>query len=582
MYATKVQSKNRKNSEGGFTIPEVVMAVVAGSLLITSSGVALRSLSGMINNSAEKANARQNTVNGIKLLRSEVERSMHLLVYGDTPSHLPDTDLAKHESKTNKATTPNEGVVSYCESKAEQNQQVFRPVFGIKMAEMVNPVVYGLSTNSSQASGDDKHGYALVRCGVPLDVNGQYDKNSDPYISLILDNIAPLQCLKKEEECDQPTTVDNVTKKERVKLKEEILADLNVDFEVLDDSLEPDAFTAYRTFQEPAIRFMTDNNRKVLRFEDPAASNDNEDPDNLVDMSYVATSNSSQKIYMTAFARADKRLVRQNLDGLSLEGIYFNAKIDGTVRFVVDASGSMNNCITITRGICKKTRMESVKTELVQILTDLKNVAPYTKVGITFFSHRGGINHRQWQYDELNNGIENQLVTIGSNGALDHAEEMIQNIDPSGWTEPWDGLDAAFEDHETTSLFFLSDGEPKFSNVSSQSNPESKRSTYPNLFSAWDQSGQQCKKRWWRNSNPNDYSTYWVKWYGKKCWNSSRTNYNDWDRVASFYINQNKNRTSSQKLRVHTVTIGHSSDWMEKLSNETGGRYNEVNTSSAD
>ena len=354
MRTSNSKSRQRRASGGGFTLPEAVMATLAGTLLITGSGVALRSMSGLISNSADKANARQNSVNGVKLLRSEVERSMNLLVFGDTPSHLPDTDLANHVSKSAEAITPEQGVVTYCENLAETNQQIFKPIFGIKMVEMANPVVYGLSTNSSKAYGGDNYGYALVRCGVPLDINGQYDKDSNPYISLILDNIAPLQCLKEETECAKLTTIDEASKQERMKLKREILADLDVSFAVIDpNSPEPDAFTPYRTYQEPAIRFKTDNNRKVLRFDDPAESNVYEDPTNLVDMSYVATRNSTQKIYMTAFARADKRLVRQNLDGLTLNGVYFNAKIDGTVRFVVDASGSMSECMVRTNGVCK-------------------------------------------------------------------------------------------------------------------------------------------------------------------------------------------------------------------------------------
>ena len=577
------KGKTHNPSERGFTLTEFIMAVLAGSLLITGSGVALRAMSGMIGNSADKANVRQNSVNGIKLLRSEVERSMNLLVFGDAPSHLPETDLANHTSDLSGTITPDQGVVSYCENLAETNNQVFKPVFGIKMVELANPVVYGLSTNSSKAYGGDNYGYALVRCGVPLDINGQYDKEASPYISLILDNIAPLPCLDQEKTCESLTTIDDVSQEERMKLKKEILLDLDVNFISKDSTeQEPDAYTAYRTYMQPAIRFKTDHNRKVLRFEDPSLSTDIQDPDNLINMSYVATKNSTQKIYMTAFARADKRLVRKNLDGLTLNGVYFNAKIDGTVRFVVDASGSMGECMVMTNGVCKKTRMASVKNELVQILTDLKNVAPYTKVGISFFSHREGNNHKVWKYDALNNGQQSQLVKIGTDGALADAEAMIQSINPQGWTEPWDGLDAAFDDHETTTLFLLSDGEPKF-NVSNQSTPEQRRSTYPDLFKAWDQSGNQCKERWWKNDDPNNYSTRWPRrWWGEKCWTTTVTSYNDWDRIASFYIDQNKERSSSKKMKVHTVTIDLNSDWMEKLSTETGGKHNQVNASDLD
>ena len=579
MHTAKHCTHAKNRSGSGFTMPEFMMAVLAGSLLITGSGVALRSMSGAISNSAEKANARQNSVNGIKLLRSEVERSMNLLVFGEPPSHLPESNLANHVSNLEGTLSPDDGIVSYCENKATKDGRFFKAIFGIKMVELANPIVYGLSTNYSRLRGGDSYGYALVRCGLPLDVNGQYDKTASPYISLVLDDIAPLHCLKNENTCEALKTFDEVTKEERMKLKAEILADLDVNFISENNSSEPDAFTPYRTFQEPAIRFKTDHNRKVLAFEDPALSTENEDPDNLVDMSFMATKNSNQKIYMTAFARADKRLVRKNIDGLTLNGVYFNAKIGNTVRFVVDASGSMRECMITTNGVCKKTRMASVKNELVQILTDLKNIAPYTKVGISFFSHREGRNHMVWTYGEGDSGNENQLVVIGREGALADAEMLIESIQPQGWTEPWDGMDNAFADPETTTVFLLSDGEPKF-NVNDQSQPEDRRSVYPELFAAWDVSGNQCKTRWWKNDDPNNYSTRWPKrWWGEKCWTTTQTSYNDWDRIASHYINKNKERSGSQKMKVHTVTIDLESNWMEKLSSETGGKHNQVSAS---
>ena len=198
MHSTKLGSQLKKRCGLGFTLPEFMMAILAGSLLITGSGVALRSMSGVISNSTEKANARQNSVNGIKLLRSEVERSMNLLVFGETPSHLPDTDLANYVSDLEGTITPDDGIVSYCENKATNEGRYFKAVFGIKMVELANPVVYGLSTNYSRTYGGDSYGYALVRCGVPLDINGQYDKEASPYISLVLDNIAPIPCLKNK------------------------------------------------------------------------------------------------------------------------------------------------------------------------------------------------------------------------------------------------------------------------------------------------------------------------------------------------------------------------------------------------
>ena len=553
MHSTKLGNQLKKRCGLGFTLPEFMMAIVAGSLLITGSGVALRSMSGVISNSTEKANARQNSVNGIKLLRSEVERSMNLLVFGETPSHLPDTDLANHVSDLEGTITPDDGIVSYCENKATNEGRYFKAVFGIKMVELANPVVYGLSTNYSRTYGGDSYGYALVRCGVPLDINGQYDKEASPYISLVLDNIAPIPCLKNKNSCEELKTIDEATEEERMKLKTEILADLNVDFMPTENSTsEPDAFTPYRTFQEPAIRFKTDHNRKVLAFEDPALSTEDEDPENLLDMSFLATRNSKQKIYMTAFARADKRLVRKNLDGLTLNGVYFNAKIGKTVRFVVDASGSMDTCMIQSQKGCKRTRMASVKNELVQILTDLKNIAPYTKVGIEFFSHKGGNNHRKWSFDQANDGVPEELVEIGSDGALTDAEAMIQSIKPSGYTEPWNGLDAAFADQETTTVFLLSDGVPMFKGSRYSQWPNARRYIYEDLYAHWDKTPDKDKN---------------CDWYNANC---------SWSSIASYYVDKNSVRPSYRQLKVHTVSIDLKSDWMEKLSQETGGSHNQV------
>ena len=49
-------------------------------------------------------------------------------------------------------------------------------------------------------------------------------------------------------------------------------------------------------------------------------------------------------------------------------------------------------------------------------------------------SHREGANHRQWKFDQRGNGSEDQLVAIGSEGALADAEQMIGSISPSGST----------------------------------------------------------------------------------------------------------------------------------------------------
>ena len=70
----------RKPEQNGFAgMSELVIAAGVGTLLIMASGAALQSTGTLIKQSQEKTTLRQNSINGLRLLRSEVERSMHLL-----------------------------------------------------------------------------------------------------------------------------------------------------------------------------------------------------------------------------------------------------------------------------------------------------------------------------------------------------------------------------------------------------------------------------------------------------------------------------------------------------------------------
>ena len=86
-----------------------------------------------------------------------------------------------------------------------------------------------------------------------------------------------------------------------------------------------------------------------------------------------------------------------------------------------------------------------------------------------------------------------------------------------GGTQPWEGLDEAFADGETDTLYFLSDGEP--------------------------------------NNNRNG---------GR--WNTS-----DHTSTPNYYVNLNSNRDIS--LKVNTIALGSKSDWMQTLASRTTGDY---------
>ena len=76
------KNNNQKVAQSnGFTgLTEVMIAAGVGTLLIMASGAALRSTGTLINQSEGKSTLRQNAINGLRLMRSEIERSMHLVL----------------------------------------------------------------------------------------------------------------------------------------------------------------------------------------------------------------------------------------------------------------------------------------------------------------------------------------------------------------------------------------------------------------------------------------------------------------------------------------------------------------------
>ena len=74
----KIQRKPQPNGFAGMS--ELVIAAGVGTLLVMGSGMALQTTGTLIKQSEEKTTLRQNSINGLRLMRSEVERSMHLVL----------------------------------------------------------------------------------------------------------------------------------------------------------------------------------------------------------------------------------------------------------------------------------------------------------------------------------------------------------------------------------------------------------------------------------------------------------------------------------------------------------------------
>ncbi len=533
------QAKQLNVKSKGFTIPELMVGVVAGTLIMGASSVALRSTQTLISEGQGKATLRQNTTNGLRLMRSEVERSMNLLVTRTDPSEQddPETDLISNHAV----------VVNLCKTKA--GSQGFKPIFGINMVELDDPVIYGVSLSSN------KRGYSLLRCGAPLEMDGTYlgsksasgdtsgsDGNenyqSKMFVSRILDNIGTIPCkvddLAEDEGCPTGQPLVNVLQQS--------------------DFVFTQGKTPARTFQQPAIRVQTDINTKLVKFIDPYTLDDakNDDP-YQISASYLertsdVKSQTKQDLHFAAFARADKR-VRYGFNDTNGNqgegyggGAFFQNITSRNVRFILDGSGSMSACVAWsgeygntrrrfydpergyirTSRICSFTRMEALQHEMIDIIQNLPDA---TKMGLAAFSTDGRRNNKTWALSESN------LVELGpeNSDTRQSAIDFVLSLssgDPRYWggTMPWDTLDDAFGDGITDTVYFLSDGKPNYDQNSGS----------------------------WRS---DDYET-----------------------VADYYAGLNATRVTNgeKSIKINSTSVGLDSTWMQLLSSKTSGSYIKV------
>ena len=532
-------AKPSRVKSDGFTLPELMVGVVAGTMIMGASSVALRTTQTLISESQGKATLRQNTTNGLRLMRSEVERSMNLLVTRTDPSEQddPETDLISNHSE----------VVSFCKAKA--GNQGFKPMFGINMVELDDPVIYGVSLSSN------RRGYSLLRCGAPLNMDGTYigsksassdtsdsDGNenyqSKMFVSRILDDIGTIPCkvndLAEDEGCPTGQPLADVLQQS--------------DFSFTQGK------TPARSFQQPALRVQTDINTKLVKFIDPYILDDTKTDDPYqISASYLektsdVKSQTKHDLYFAAFARADKR-VRYGFndtngnqgDGYS-GGAFFQNITSRNVRFILDGSGSMSACVAWSgevgnkrrrffeagRGyfrtyrICSFTRMEALQHEMVDIIQNLPDA---TKMGLAAFSTEGSSNNRTWE------SSKNSLVELGppNSDAGQSAINFVLSLSSSdardwGQTMPWESLDQAFTDGMTDTVYFLSDGKP---------------------------TGDQNSGDW----SESDYET-----------------------VADYYAGLNATRVSGGKrsIKINSTSVGLDSEWMQLLSSRTSGEYIKV------
>ena len=253
----------------GFSMTELVVSLGAGTMLIVGTGYALQSTQGLIKQTEGKTTLRQNTTNGLRLMRSEIERSMYLVLdrTEPTPAGKENSDL-----KNSKYTR----VLNQCQGISNKP---FKPILGAKMIELDEPVLYGM------ALARDGRGYSLVRCGAPLTTDGRYQETQELFLSPVLENIGAMPCPR------------------------DVIDANNCPDEPLEDVLNTLSYTftegkiAERAVQQPALRVETDENSKLVKFIDPTNADDDISAGFVQNVGSGTKARTTVPIYFAAFAR---------------------------------------------------------------------------------------------------------------------------------------------------------------------------------------------------------------------------------------------------------------------------------------
>jgi hypothetical protein len=518
------QHSRARKGQAGFSLTEAMVGAAAGAVLITGGAIALRSISASMHHSGDLASLRSSATSGIRLLRSEVQRSLYLVVKGG--NHDSERDYTNLED----ANHP-DYAASILECQSLAGAAPFNPIFGLKMAELNTPVIYGLGLSQNGNS------YALIRCGAPLNTDGRYE-TEQATLSTILENIGKIPCLKANEPCEAPKNSQG---------KEMTLAEI---VSATDTYLDTNNRSKPSSYLQPAFAIQTDSIRKLLKMVDPTVPTDSLYASFLQIPGGMRDANVN--LDMVAYARTDKvarddaYYVTMNGDttatnepttlsgctgsSCSFYGIPVN---NDSIQLIVDGSGSMSSCITwgsttnskarvyyngsnyiSTKRNCLVTRMESLQNELRNLLMSLPGSV---HISLQAFSSPGYLNHRSWMKGDL---VE--LNEVNRSSALAFVNSLASgDVTRWGGTSPWATLDKAFANSNGKSIYFMTDGDPNLD----------------------------------RNSGS---------------WSVS-----DFLPTANFYLNLNNGR--SIKLIVNTVSIGQDSPWLKMISDGAAGAYKLVN-----
>ena len=75
----RLKARIQKNQDG-FTMAEMLIGITVSTLIMGAASIGLRSTQTLISESKNQSTLRQNTQNGVRLMRSEIERGMNLII----------------------------------------------------------------------------------------------------------------------------------------------------------------------------------------------------------------------------------------------------------------------------------------------------------------------------------------------------------------------------------------------------------------------------------------------------------------------------------------------------------------------
>jgi hypothetical protein len=473
-------------------------------------------------------------------------------VNGSPPdAELAYTDLSQYDNAIQQCQAISNGLTDSTENLSPEQKAAFVPLFGLKMADVSgHPILYGMGRGSTSRT------FAIKRCGTPLGLDGRYDNDEGSFVATVVDGISMMPCLvyNDENECvdeNRPLPNKEVNKISAIEVLQYLSTGPDNEYRY---AVSSNNTTPNRKYLEPAFRFETDNSRKLIRVISPMNCDDSTAicvENTQISMGGSSSGNSTrQNLLLTAYARADKRLMMPDGETKELGSEWFRDVNSKNVRFLVDGSGSMSACMAwsfdeneslelgdtsrtyhtpqgdplyrgnsyeSSRAICNETRMERLQRELSELIQKLPND---TRISLEVFSTPGYYNNRQWQKSK------NGLVTLGDGDNRAFALEFVSSLDEAsgktwGGTNPWEGLKRSFNDTEADTLYFLSDGLP-----TTQLRIPGEDANYSNQY------------------NP----------------------------AADYFAGLNNTR-QTKPLQVNTTSVMLGSEWMKNLSDLTSGNY---------